>query len=104
MRRRGGMDENDDGNGVRGREEGPQQVPHSGLSPAWVPAGIGALLLVVFAILNAERVEVDFLVFDAEVRVFSVILVSAAIGFAVGWLVGRPSRDERRRMRRGTED
>lgn len=105
MQRREGMGRGDDENGFDGQgPEGPREVPRSGASPAWIGAGIGALLLLVFAVQNSERVDVDFLVFDAEVRVFSVIAVSALLGFVVGWLVGRPSRAERRLIRRGKDD
>jgi ABC-type anion transport system duplicated permease subunit len=31
------------------------------------------------------------------VRVVTVIAISALLGFAVGWFVGRPSRAERKR-------
>jgi uncharacterized integral membrane protein len=105
MRRGEGMGKDEDGDGFGGREpDAPRGVPRSGASPAWIGAGIGAVLLLVFAIQNAERVDVDFLFFDAEVRVFSVIVVSALLGFVVGWLVGRPSRAERKLMRREIDD
>jgi len=81
-------------------EEGdPTRVPRSGVEPKWIVAGIVGILLVIFALQNAERVDVDFLVFDAKVRVVTVIVVSALLGFVAGWLVGRPSR-----RRHGGED
>jgi len=62
------------------------------------------VVLLVFALQNSERVDVDFLVFDTQARVVVVILVSALIGFVVGWLIGRPSRIQRRAMRKGQQD
>jgi uncharacterized integral membrane protein len=62
------------------------------------------VVLLIFALQNSERIDVDFLVFDTQARVVVVILVSAAIGFVVGWLVGRPSRAQRRAMREGPKD
>jgi uncharacterized integral membrane protein len=75
----------------------PQRVPRSGADPKWIGAGLVAVLLVIFATQNSERVDVDFLFFDAQVRVVTVIAISALLGFAVGWFVGRPSRAERKR-------
>lgn len=77
----------------------PEVQPKGGVPTRWVVAAIGAILLLIFAFQNSERVDVDFLVFDAQVRVVYVILVSAALGFAVGWLVGRPNRAQRRLLR-----
>lgn len=92
MRRRddldsGGMDE-------------PEGERRSGIPPRWIVAGVVAILVLVFALQNSDRVDVDFLVFDAQVRVIVVILVSAGLGFLVGWFVGRPSPAERRAMRK----
>ncbi len=90
-----------------GDQDGPSgsgPVPRSGASPRWVLAGIGVVVLLIFALQNSERIDVDFLVFDTQARVVVVILVSAAIGFVVGWLVGRPSRAQRRAMREGSKD
>jgi uncharacterized integral membrane protein len=78
-------------------DRGPQRVPRSGVDPKWIVAGVVAVLLVIFAAQNSERVDVDFLFFDAQVRVVTVIVVSALLGFVVGWFVGRPSRRERKR-------
>jgi len=73
----------------------PTKVPRSGVEPQWIVAGIVAVLLVIFALQNSERVDVDFLLFDTQVRVVTVIVISALLGFVVGWFVGRPSRRER---------
>jgi uncharacterized integral membrane protein len=78
----------------------PDGGRRSGIPPRWIVAGVVAILVLVFAIQNADRVDVDLLVFDAQVRVIVVILVSAALGFLVGWFVGRPGRGERGAMRK----
>jgi uncharacterized integral membrane protein len=75
----------------------PQRVSRSGLDPKWIGAGVVAVLLVIFAAQNSERVDVDFLFFDAQVRVVTVIVISALLGFVIGWFVGRPNRRERQR-------
>jgi uncharacterized integral membrane protein len=99
MRRREDFDPGQEGDG-HGR---PVEVPPSGLRPRWIVAGIAAILLVVFALQNSDRVDVDFLFFDAQVRVVTVIVVAAFLGFVVGWFVGRPSAAERKAMRRGLD-
>ena len=88
----------------QGGARAPETVPRSGIRPRWIVAGIVAVALLIFAIQNSERVDVDFLVFDAQVRVVAVIVVSAALGFVVGWLLGRPSRAQRKAMERGLKD
>ena len=82
----------------------PEKVPSSGIRPRWILAGIAAVVLLIFAIQNSERVDVDFLFFDSQVRVVTVIVISAVLGFVVGWLLARPSRAERKAMHRGMED
>ena len=95
MRREG------DAGGDQGRDP---EFERSGPSPKWIVLAIVVLALLVFAIQNGERVDVDFLVFDAQIRVVVVIVVSAALGFVIGWLLSRPSRAERKAMRRGMND
>lgn len=99
MRRREDFDPGDEDDRARS-----ETVPSGGISPRWIFAGIGIVVLLVFALQNSERVDVDFLVFDTQARVVVVILVSALIGFVVGWLIGRPSRAQRRAMRKGLQD
>jgi uncharacterized integral membrane protein len=79
----------------------PDGRRRGGVPTGWIVAGVVAILLLVFALQNSERVDVDFIVFDAQVRVVVLILASAVLGFVVGWLLGRPSRAERRQMRDG---
>jgi len=88
----------------QGGARAPETVPRSGIRPRWIVAGVAAVLLLIFAIQNSERVDVDFLVFDAQVRVVTVIVVAGALGFVVGWLLARPSRAERKAMHRGVND
>jgi len=80
------------------------EVPRSGLRPKWIAAGVAGLLLLIFAIANFERVEVNFLFFTTRARVVTVIAVSGALGFLAGWFVGRPGWAERRAVRRAQRD
>jgi uncharacterized integral membrane protein len=78
---------------------GTWTVRRSGPNPRIVAAVLVVLVLVVFASLNFRPVRVNFLAFTTRARVVTVILVAAALGFVVGWFVGRPARDERRHLR-----
>lgn len=70
-----------------------------GISVAQVLAVIAVILLVVFAIANFEPVPVNFLLFSTSARVFTVIVVSALLGFVIGYYVGRPGRADRKLLR-----
>lgn len=60
---------------------------------------VAAGLLIAFAVANFRPVRVSFLLFTSQARVVTVIVVAGALGFLAGYLAGRPSREERRRLR-----
>ena len=78
---------------------GGPPVQTSGPSGKWIAIIVAAVLLLIFAIQNSERVDVDFFVIDTRARVVTVIVVAAALGFVIGFFVGRPSRSERKAMK-----
>jgi macrolide transport system ATP-binding/permease protein len=43
--------------------------------------------------------DVNFLVFETRARVVTVIVVAGVLGFVTGYFVGRPSREDRKRLR-----
>ena len=94
MRREGDQGMGDDMDGPVGR---------SGMSGKWIAVIVAAVVLLVFALQNSERVDVDFLVFDTQARVVTVIVVAAVLGFVIGFFVGRPSKLERQAMKRGMD-
>lgn len=52
-----------------------------------VVAGIVLVLVVIFAIANGDRVDVDFVVFSVDdIRLFWVILASVVLGALIGYL------------------
>jgi uncharacterized integral membrane protein len=97
MRRHG-----DDGSNG-GQPAGPAGPARSGVTPRQVLVAIGVLVLVIFAAANFKSVEVNFLFFTAEARVVTVIVVAGLLGFVVGYLVGRPGRAARKRLRGGPD-
>jgi uncharacterized integral membrane protein len=93
-------DDMDPGEGQRdpdGRRD-PIDVPSSGITLRQVIIVILVVLLVAFAAANFERVRVSFLLFDTQARVITVIAVAAGLGFVLGYFVGRPSREQRKRL------
>jgi uncharacterized integral membrane protein len=80
-------------------EHGGERVERGGPSAKLIATGVFMLILVIFAAANFKRVEVNFLLFTTRARVVTVILVAAALGFVVGYFVGRPGRAERKRIR-----
>jgi uncharacterized integral membrane protein len=86
-----------------GGRSGPVEVPRSGIGANQVIIGILAIVLIVFAVANFRQVRVNFLLFDTDARLVTVIVVAAALGFVIGYFVGRPNRLQRRRLREWDE-
>ena len=82
----------------------PPTPPRAGISPRQVVIGILALVLIAFAIANFERIKVSFLLFETQARVVTVIAVAAGLGFVIGYFVGRPSREQRKRLGKLDDD
>lgn len=93
----------DEGSARDGAPLGPRTTT-SGIRPRQILIGVLALLLIVFAIANFNPVEVNFLLFETRARVITVIAVAGVLGFVIGYLVGRPTRAERKLLRRRDED
>jgi len=81
-----------------GRDE-PAEAPGSGIGAKQVIVAIVAIVLIVFAIANFKQVRVNFLLFDTNARLVTVIVVAAGLGFVIGYFVGRPSRLQRRYLK-----
>ena len=58
-----------------------------GISPKLILFGILAVMLVVFAVLNTDDAKVNWIFGTWETSLIVVILLSGAIGFALGFLV-----------------
>lgn len=62
----------------------------------WAFAILG-VILIVFIILNAQEVEIDFIVATATAPLVFALAIAGLLGFGVGWLAPRLRR-------RGSED
>ena len=78
---------------------GTPPVPRKRSSnPGWrtYVAGAVALLVLVFVIQNSQKVDVDFIFATTSTPLFFVIVISAALGALIGWLLPHVRRDRRR--------
>jgi uncharacterized integral membrane protein len=98
-----GPDDREDPGRASERRE-PPPLPRSGITPRQVIIVLFAIVLIAFAIANFEYVRVNFLLFDTRARLVTVIVVSAALGFVIGYFVGRPSREQRKWLRERPDD
>jgi uncharacterized integral membrane protein len=84
--------------GTMSSDGGGVQPVREGVNPKLIVAGIIAILLIIFALQNAEDANISMLFWDVNVPVYVVIAIVALLGFVVGWLLGRGS-GRRRAMR-----
>jgi uncharacterized integral membrane protein len=63
-----------------------------GLTAKQWAAGIALALLLLFVLLNTQKVEVDFLVTTATVPLVFALLIAGLLGALVGWLLPRVRR------------
>jgi uncharacterized integral membrane protein len=63
-----------------------------------------AIVLIAFAIANFVPVRVSFLLYETRARLVTVIVVAAALGFVIGYFTGRPTRLQRKWLRRREEE
>jgi len=57
-----------------------------------IPAAIAGGLAVLFAVLNVQRVQMDWIVASSRTPLILVIAVFALLGFLAGFLAGRHRR------------
>ena len=102
--RREGDDYGPSGDPGGGRNPGggrgePVRPKRSGVSFRQVVIGVVAIILIAFAVANFDPVDVNFLLFDSQARLFTVIVVAGGLGFVIGYFVGRPGRLQRRYLK-----
>ena len=66
--------------------------------PAWRHWAFGVLgvILIVFILLNAQEVEINFIVGTATAPLIFALAIAGLLGFAVGWLAPRIRRGRER--------
>ncbi len=78
----------------------PVQRPRQAPPIRLIVGGLLAVLVVWFALVNRQRVKIDFILFERESRLIYIILGAAIVGAIAGALLRRHRRRERRRERR----
>lgn len=73
-------------------ERTPGEYRREGPGGKVIAAGIALVLLVFFVLQNRDRANVDFLFWDVDARLWVVIVIAAALGFVIGWVLGRSRR------------
>jgi len=59
-----------------------------------ITVAVVAVVLLVFALANLDDVPVDFVVDTVRAPLILVIVICAALGFVIGWFVGRRRRGD----------
>jgi uncharacterized integral membrane protein len=62
----------------------------------WIVLAVIALLIVSFVLQNRDRANVDFLFWDADIRIWVALLLAAGLGFGAGLIVGRITKKQKR--------
>jgi uncharacterized integral membrane protein len=73
-------------------DRAPGEYRREGLSGKTIAALVALGVLVIFVLQNLDRARVHLLFWDVEARLWVVILIAAALGFVIGWFLGRSGR------------
>ena len=77
--------------------ESSQQPTEESRSPVWlIVAGITAAVLAIFIASNTQDTEVKFWWLDTSLPLWSVIIISVALGVILGWSFGAWRRRRKR--------
>jgi uncharacterized integral membrane protein len=57
------------------------------ISTKWILIGVAAVLFVIFAALNTDDAQVNWILGTWSTSLIVVILLSGVLGFVIGWLV-----------------
>jgi uncharacterized integral membrane protein len=72
-----------------------QPIPRGSSTTRWVVLAVVAVLIVFFVLQNRDEANVDFLFWDAELRLWVALLFATALGFLAGIIVGRITKRRR---------
>jgi uncharacterized integral membrane protein len=74
-----------------------ETAPRQGMStPKIVAIVVLAIALLAFIIQNTAEVKLDWLVFEFGAPLWLMITIIGAVGFVIGYFVGRPGRSGRK--------
>lgn len=64
----------------------------SSITAGRIAVGLLVVLIVVFALLNSQSVRMHWIVTTTDTPLFVILVLFAAIGLAIGYIVGRRPR------------
>ena len=81
-------------------EDSTERSTEESRSPVWlIVAGIAAAILAIFIASNTQDAEVKFWWLDTSLPLWSVIIISVALGVVIGWSFGAWRRRRKRNPR-----
>ena len=78
-----------------GREQSGWKATREGPGPKMIAAGLAVLAIFAFVLQNTSQAKLAFLFWNGDAPLWSLVAVTALLGFAVGWLLGRGSGTRR---------
>jgi uncharacterized integral membrane protein len=87
---------NGDDLGPDDRHRGEWLERREGPSTKLIVLAAVVVLLVVFVVQNTDRAQIDFLFWNGEFPLWTMIVVAAVLGLIGGWVIGRIGSAERR--------
>ncbi|MEO8424108.1 MAG: LapA family protein [Actinomycetota bacterium] len=73
----------------------PDEPIRRGSTTKWVVLAVLAVLILFFVLQNRDRANVDFLFWDADLRLWVALLFAAGLGFVAGVILGRITKGRR---------
>ena len=73
----------------------PDQPIREGSTARWIVLAVFAVLILFFVLQNRDEANVDFLFWDADLRLWVALLFATLLGFVTGVLVGRITKGRR---------
>jgi len=74
----------------------PGEPIERGSTARWIVLAVVAVLIVSFILQNRDRANVDFLFWDADLRLWVSLLFAVLLGFLAGVIIGRITKGSRR--------
>ena len=72
-----------------------QPIPRGSSTIRWIVLAVVAVLILFFVLQNRDEANVDFLFWDADLRLWVALLFATALGFVAGIIVGRITKRRR---------
>jgi uncharacterized integral membrane protein len=74
----------------------PDEPIRSSSSGRWIALAVVAIVTLIFVLQNRDRANIDFFLWDADVRIWFALALAAVLGFLAGFVAGRITKGKRR--------